>query len=67
MRTRNRNRGVSPAGSDDDIAIERERISLNCPLTLTLRQWRDVVAGELGVVYHPVEPDVGVIAGISRA
>ncbi|KAJ5478980.1 hypothetical protein N7530_004489 [Penicillium desertorum] len=34
-RTRNRNRGVSPAGSDDDIAIERERISLKCPLTLT--------------------------------
>ncbi|KAJ5189393.1 Zinc finger RING/FYVE/PHD-type [Penicillium cf. griseofulvum] len=34
-RTRNRNRAVSPAGSDDDIAIERERISLKCPLTLT--------------------------------
>ncbi|KAI1834495.1 hypothetical protein DTO006G1_137 [Penicillium roqueforti] len=37
-RTRNQNRGVSPAGSDDDIAIERERISLKCPLTLTLYQ-----------------------------
>ncbi|CAG8909632.1 unnamed protein product [Penicillium egyptiacum] len=34
-RTRNQNRGRSPAGSDDDIAIERERISLKCPLTLT--------------------------------
>lgn len=33
-RTRNQNRGLSPAGSDDDIAIERERISLKCPLTL---------------------------------
>ncbi|KAJ5513366.1 hypothetical protein N7463_002918 [Penicillium fimorum] len=34
-RTRNQRRGVSPADSDDDIAIERERISLKCPLTLT--------------------------------
>jgi AAA ATPase containing von Willebrand factor type A (vWA) domain len=34
-RTRNQNRRASPAGSDDDIAIERERISLKCPLTLT--------------------------------
>ncbi|KAJ5835752.1 Zinc finger RING/FYVE/PHD-type [Penicillium robsamsonii] len=34
-RTRNQHRGVSPADSDDDIAIERERISLKCPLTLT--------------------------------
>ncbi|CAI7635244.1 unnamed protein product [Penicillium glandicola] len=34
-RTRNQNRGGTPAGSDDDIAIERERISLKCPLTLT--------------------------------
>ncbi|CAG7944512.1 unnamed protein product [Penicillium nalgiovense] len=34
-RTRNRNRRVSTAGSDDEIAIERERISLKCPLTLT--------------------------------
>jgi hypothetical protein len=37
-RTRNQNRAVSPAGSDDDIAIERERISLKCPLTLTSYQ-----------------------------
>ncbi|KAJ5196141.1 hypothetical protein N7449_006620 [Penicillium cf. viridicatum] len=34
-RTRNQTRRASPAGSDDDIAIERERISLKCPLTLT--------------------------------
>ncbi|EKV16321.1 Chromosomal organization and DNA repair protein Mms21, putative [Penicillium digitatum] len=34
-RTRNQNRRASPTGSDDDIAIERERISLKCPLTLT--------------------------------
>ncbi|KAJ5164317.1 uncharacterized protein N7500_006147 [Penicillium coprophilum] len=34
-RTRNQNRRLSPADSDDDIAIERERISLKCPLTLT--------------------------------
>ncbi|KGO69180.1 Zinc finger, RING/FYVE/PHD-type [Penicillium italicum] len=33
-RTRNQRR-ASPAGSDDDVAIERERISLKCPLTLT--------------------------------
>ncbi|OQE47515.1 hypothetical protein PENCOP_c001G01487 [Penicillium coprophilum] len=34
-RTRNQKRRLSPADSDDDIAIERERISLKCPLTLT--------------------------------
>lgn len=34
-RTRNQTRRASPASSDDDIAIERERISLKCPLTLT--------------------------------
>ncbi|KAJ5773184.1 Zinc finger RING/FYVE/PHD-type [Penicillium paradoxum] len=34
VRTRNRNRDPSPADSDD-IAIERERVSLKCPLTLT--------------------------------
>ncbi|KAF7529780.1 hypothetical protein PCG10_006111 [Penicillium crustosum] len=34
-RTRNQHRRASPADSDDDIAIERERISLKCPLTLT--------------------------------
>ncbi|KAJ5467224.1 Zinc fingerRING/FYVE/PHD-type [Penicillium sp. IBT 31633x] len=33
-RTRTQNRGPSPADSDD-IAIQRERISLKCPLTLT--------------------------------
>ncbi|KAJ5583348.1 hypothetical protein N7535_001968 [Penicillium sp. DV-2018c] len=34
--TRNQNRGRSGAESDDDVAIERERVSLKCPLTLTL-------------------------------
>ncbi|KAJ5105643.1 hypothetical protein NUU61_002990 [Penicillium alfredii] len=39
-RTRNRNREPSPADSDD-IAIQRERISLKCPLTLL--SYRDPV------------------------